>query len=76
MKNGRPAAISDKKKLQNLMRQLLFKDCSNLDEASDEATIIIMSDPQFRGVLKSIVEQAVAEAICRIVTVRSSKAIL
>ncbi|HBE42434.1 MAG TPA: hypothetical protein DDW27_14765 [Bacteroidales bacterium] len=54
-----------KKKLQSLIRQL-YQECNNLNETHDKAVTIIMSDPRLRGILKHIVDQAVAEATARV----------
>lgn len=79
MENGKQLAIGNeieitdnkskevKKKLQSLVKRL-FQECNNLHEVSDEAIVIIMSDPQYKGVLKSIVTQAVAEVVVRVMT--------
>ncbi|MEI6048844.1 MAG: hypothetical protein WCS03_08090 [Bacteroidota bacterium] len=61
-----------KKKLQYLIKKL-YQECSNINECGDKATLIVMSEPQFRGVLTSIVSQAVAEAVVRVMILNNIK---
>lgn len=51
-----------KKKLQQLVIALKNKDISEIEKV---AKMTILTEPEFRGVLKSLVDQAVAEAIVK-----------
>lgn len=84
MENKKPLAIGDeieitdnqskevKKKLQSLIKQL-YQECNNINECCDKATLIVMAEPQFKGVLKSIVNQAIAEAVARVMILNGIK---
>jgi len=61
-----------KKKLQHLIKQL-YQECNNINECDYKATFIIMSDPKFKGVLKSIVSEAVSKAVVRVMILNNIK---
>lgn len=54
-----------KKKLQELIK-LLFQESDDIGKISDVATEIVLSEPQYRGILKSIVSMAIVEATVKV----------
>lgn len=58
-----PAVKTDKKIIE-LVQQLIINQTSDV---ISEATDIVLTAPQYRGVLRHIVQQAVAGAYCKAV---------
>jgi hypothetical protein len=61
-----------KKKLQHLVKQL-YQDNNDMNEAYNDAVMLVLSSPRFKGILTSIVSQAVAEAVARIIILNGMK---